>query len=224
MTDYFKQYPDNAGFFKEYGGSFIPPDLQEEMNKIKTIEGCQTRAISKHEQEAFVSPCSLLLSITLLGIYRAASSYGGIGAGLWAAVFWTFICSDMWLWANQPNIEVCINAAMVWAFALMLRADVKKVQPFSIEPVDTSGGGDSFRADIVYGLLMGWVDKQTIEFAAAITSEECEQLIAFRLDFVAQPRHGNRKCPRLDLLQAQVAQLSISAGIRVMKKRASNAD
>lgn len=34
MTDYFKQYPDKKGYFKEYGGSFIPPDLQEEMNKI----------------------------------------------------------------------------------------------------------------------------------------------------------------------------------------------
>ena len=67
--------------------------------------------------------------ITLLGIYRAASSYGGIKAGLWAAAFWTFICSDLWLWANQPNIEVCINAAIVWAFALMLRADASKVQP-----------------------------------------------------------------------------------------------
>lgn len=34
MKDYFKQYPDSNGFFKEYGGSFIPPDLQEEMNRI----------------------------------------------------------------------------------------------------------------------------------------------------------------------------------------------
>ena len=34
MTDYFKKYPDNKGFFEEYGGSFIPPDLQEEMNRI----------------------------------------------------------------------------------------------------------------------------------------------------------------------------------------------
>ncbi len=34
MTDYFKQYPNKEGFFKEYGGSFIPPDLQKEMDKI----------------------------------------------------------------------------------------------------------------------------------------------------------------------------------------------
>jgi tryptophan synthase beta chain len=34
MADYFKQYPDAAGNFGEYGGSYIPPDLQEEMDRI----------------------------------------------------------------------------------------------------------------------------------------------------------------------------------------------
>ncbi len=34
MTDYFKQYPDENGYFGEYGGSFIPPELQVEMEKI----------------------------------------------------------------------------------------------------------------------------------------------------------------------------------------------
>lgn len=34
MTDYFKLYPNKEGFYKEYGGSFIPPNLQEEMDKI----------------------------------------------------------------------------------------------------------------------------------------------------------------------------------------------
>ncbi len=34
MHNYFKTYPDKAGFFKEYGGSFIPPELQKEMEKI----------------------------------------------------------------------------------------------------------------------------------------------------------------------------------------------
>ena len=32
--DYFKQYPDENGFYKNYGGSFIPPELQKEMDKI----------------------------------------------------------------------------------------------------------------------------------------------------------------------------------------------
>ncbi|NOR76000.1 MAG: tryptophan synthase subunit beta [Draconibacterium sp.] len=34
MKNYFKQYPDANGFFKEYGGAFLPPDLIEEMNRI----------------------------------------------------------------------------------------------------------------------------------------------------------------------------------------------
>lgn len=34
MSNYFKNTPDEKGFFGEYGGSFIPPNLQEEMDKI----------------------------------------------------------------------------------------------------------------------------------------------------------------------------------------------
>ncbi len=34
MTDYLKTFPNDKGYFGEYGGSFIPPDLQTEMNKI----------------------------------------------------------------------------------------------------------------------------------------------------------------------------------------------
>jgi 4-amino-4-deoxy-L-arabinose transferase-like glycosyltransferase len=58
--------------------------------------------------------------ITLLGCYWAGSAYGGVTGGLWAAAFWAIICNDLWLWANQPNIEVPMNACLVWAFALML--------------------------------------------------------------------------------------------------------
>lgn len=32
--NYFKNYPNQEGFFEEYGGSFIPPNLQKEMEKI----------------------------------------------------------------------------------------------------------------------------------------------------------------------------------------------
>jgi tryptophan synthase beta chain len=34
MSDYFKTTPNAAGEFGEFGGSFIPPHLQEEMDKI----------------------------------------------------------------------------------------------------------------------------------------------------------------------------------------------
>ncbi|MBK5203016.1 MAG: pyridoxal-phosphate dependent enzyme, partial [Prolixibacteraceae bacterium] len=32
--NYLKKYPDEKGFFKQYGGSYIPENLQIEMNKI----------------------------------------------------------------------------------------------------------------------------------------------------------------------------------------------
>ncbi len=32
--NYFKTYPNKEGFFKEYGGAFIPPSLEAEMKKI----------------------------------------------------------------------------------------------------------------------------------------------------------------------------------------------
>ncbi len=34
VDNYFKEYPNKDGFYKEYGGAFIPPVLEEEMRKI----------------------------------------------------------------------------------------------------------------------------------------------------------------------------------------------
>ncbi|KMQ52703.1 Tryptophan synthase beta chain [Chitinispirillum alkaliphilum] len=34
VSDYLKKYPDSNGYFGEYGGSFIPPELQKEMDSI----------------------------------------------------------------------------------------------------------------------------------------------------------------------------------------------
>ena len=42
--------------------------------------------------------------------------------GLWAAAFWATLCSDLHLQANQPNTEVFINACLIWAFVLLVRA------------------------------------------------------------------------------------------------------
>lgn len=60
--------------------------------------------------------------LTLVGVYHAAAGMG-VAGGLWAAAFWTAISSDLWLEANQPNTEVFINACLIWAFALMVRAE-----------------------------------------------------------------------------------------------------
>lgn len=59
MKDYFKTFPDEKGFFKSYGGAFIPEVLQKEMLKIdeayQTISKSQNfiqelRGIRKHYQ------------------------------------------------------------------------------------------------------------------------------------------------------------------------------
>jgi len=61
--------------------------------------------------------------VTLGGVYAAGAAAGGAVAGLWAAAFWTVVSGDLWLQANQPNTEAFINAALVWAFALLVRIE-----------------------------------------------------------------------------------------------------
>ena len=50
---------------------------------------------------------------------------------------------------------------------------IRFARPYSIDPVDTAGGGDTFRAGIVYGFLKGWSDDKMIDFAAAIAAIVC---------------------------------------------------
>lgn len=50
---------------------------------------------------------------------------------------------------------------------------IRYCQPYSIDPVDTTGGGDSFRAGIVYGFINGWNDDKMIEFATAVAAITC---------------------------------------------------
>ncbi len=62
--------------------------------------------------------------VTLLGLYYAESrTTRDPASGLWAAAFWVLVCSDLWLQANQPNTEVFINAALVWAFGLWVTSE-----------------------------------------------------------------------------------------------------
>jgi hypothetical protein len=58
---------------------------------------------------------------TMLGLYYAGSTsrFGYVG-GLAAAGFWTIVCGDLKLQANQPNSEVFINCFLIWAFAILV--------------------------------------------------------------------------------------------------------
>lgn len=50
---------------------------------------------------------------------------------------------------------------------------IKAMPAYPVEAIDTSGAGDSFRAGVVYGLLQGWGDMETIDFAAAVAGIVC---------------------------------------------------
>jgi sugar/nucleoside kinase (ribokinase family) len=50
---------------------------------------------------------------------------------------------------------------------------VKTFQPFDVDVVDTTGGGDAFRAGIVYGYLRGWSPEKMVRFAAAVAGLVC---------------------------------------------------
>jgi hypothetical protein len=60
--------------------------------------------------------------LTMLGVYRAARALAdaSTAAGLWAAAFWALACGEMYLQANQPNIEVFMNLGVTWAVALLV--------------------------------------------------------------------------------------------------------
>jgi len=62
--------------------------------------------------------------LSMLGVYRAGSALGGNRmTGLWAAVFWTLLSGDAHLQANQPNVEVFLNACLIWAFVWLVGTD-----------------------------------------------------------------------------------------------------
>ncbi|RZV39073.1 MAG: carbohydrate kinase family protein [Chromatiales bacterium] len=78
---------------------------------------------------------------------------------------------------------------------------VRRFKPYSIDPVDTTGGGDAFRAGIVYGFLQGWDEVRMIDFASAVAAIVCTRfpgvMIAPTLDEVsdfmsAARRPGNQ--------------------------------
>lgn len=50
---------------------------------------------------------------------------------------------------------------------------IKKLRPYKINPIDTTGAGDSFRSGVIYGLLNNWDDESTVEFASAVSACVC---------------------------------------------------
>lgn len=66
-------------------------------------------------------------ALTLLGVFNLGKLLTGSAvAGLIAASFWSIVANDCWLEANQPNTEVFINAATVWALVLFVTSERKR--------------------------------------------------------------------------------------------------
>lgn len=50
---------------------------------------------------------------------------------------------------------------------------IEKIPAYTVDAIDTSAAGDSFRAGVVFGSLKGWEDSKTIRFAAAVAAIVC---------------------------------------------------
>jgi len=50
---------------------------------------------------------------------------------------------------------------------------VKKFPSYPVKVIDTAGAGDSFRSGVIYGLLKGWSDDKTVNYASALAALVC---------------------------------------------------
>ena len=48
-----------------------------------------------------------------------------------------------------------------------------ELAPFTVEVLDSAGAGDSFRGGLIYGMLRGWSDEDTVRFASAVAALIC---------------------------------------------------
>jgi hypothetical protein len=67
-------------------------------------------------------------ALTLVGCYEIGKSLGGRLTGTLSALTWSLISGDVFLQANQPNVEVFINLCWVWGIVLLLRSSPEKVE------------------------------------------------------------------------------------------------
>ena len=98
-------------------GGLLYTDLRDNKPPAIFVTYALAEKLTGYSPVEFFSLWVFAVILSLWGIYAAGRVFGEAG-GLWAAVFWTVICADMKLEANQPNTEVFMNACQVGAFAL----------------------------------------------------------------------------------------------------------
>jgi sulfofructose kinase len=75
--------------------------------------------------------------------------------------------------ARCSGLVVFTNgSAPIW-FARSGETVRRELPPFPVEVVDSAGAGDSFRGGLIYGLLRGWPDEESVRFACAIAALIC---------------------------------------------------
>ena len=78
MSDYFKTTPTSDGQFGEFGGSYIPPHLQEEMDKIRAARTgrMMMRRLSSMGQAYYLAMAEL--DGDLAGYLNMLTAYDGL--------------------------------------------------------------------------------------------------------------------------------------------------
>lgn len=51
--------------------------------------------------------------------------------------------------------------------------EIQHFPAYQVKAIDTAGAGDAFRSGVVYGLLHGWSDLETVRYAAALAAIIC---------------------------------------------------
>jgi sugar/nucleoside kinase (ribokinase family) len=51
--------------------------------------------------------------------------------------------------------------------------DIQHFPAYKVNAIDTAGAGDAFRSGVIYGMLHGWSDLDTIRYASALAAIIC---------------------------------------------------
>jgi sugar/nucleoside kinase (ribokinase family) len=136
-------------FFAEPAGRVAAIARQSDI-PVVTVDCRYDDALLRHTSAVVIAESFIRENYGDRDIEEVFEAYRAATDGL---VIFTF--GDAPIWYGRPNDAV------------------KHLEPYSIEPVDTTGGGDSFRAGIVYGFLKAWNDDEMIGFAAAVAAINC---------------------------------------------------
>ena len=67
--------------------------------------------------------------LCMLGVYQlVARQLRSRWLGVWAAALWVVLSGDLTMEGNQPNVELFLNAFLVWGWCLLLRLEGRRTE------------------------------------------------------------------------------------------------